>query len=174
MKKSDKKSTLNDIFNHVDYAQTKRRRETIYMIFLFISLFSISFIFFSNAITKIDISVDGGTPEYVVIPAMFSTMQVVFLMILTFISTVCFLLLYFNFNKNEKKTKKRNLISNVLEGDEKKLYEIILEKNEILQKDLVYESGFSKVKVTRILRKLDNKKLIIRKPWGNTNKILIK
>jgi uncharacterized membrane protein len=174
MNKTDKKNILNNIFNHIDYTQTKRRREIIYTIFLFISLFSISFIFFSNAITKIDVSVNGGIPEYVEIPAMFSIIQVLFLMILTFISTTCFLLLYIDFNKNEKKTKKRNLISNVLEGDEKKLYEIILEKNEILQRDLVYESDFSKVKVTRILRKLDNKKLIIRKPWGNTNKILIK
>ena len=137
-------------------------------------MFSIAFIFFSNAITKIDISVNGGTPEYVEIPATFSIIQVIFLMILTFISTTCFLLLYIDFNKKDSRIKKQKIVSNVLEGDEKKLYEIILEKNEILQKDLVYESGFSKAKVTRILGKLDNKKLIIRKPWGNTNKILIK
>jgi len=174
MKKNDKQNTLTNIINHIDYSQTKSRRQIIYIIFLFISLFSIAFIFFSNAITKIDVSINGGTPEFVEIPATFSILQVIFLMILTFIVTVCFILLYVDFNKREKKTKKQNIVSNVLDGDEKKLYEIILEKNEILQKDLVYESGFSKAKVTRILGKLDNKKLIIRKPWGNTNKILIK
>ncbi len=174
MKNNDKKNILNNIFNHIDYTQTKRRKQIIYTIFLFISLFSISFIFFSNTITKIDVTVNGGTPEYIEIPAMFSIIQVIFLIILTFISTTCFLLLYVDFKKSDKKNTKRKIVSNVLEGDDKRLYEIILEKNEILQKDLVYESGFSKAKVTRILGKLDNKKLIIRKPWGNTNKILIK
>jgi len=174
MTNDDKKSTLTKIVNHIDYTQTKRRKQIIYTIFLFISLFSISFIFFSNAITRIDVSINGGTPEYVEIPAMFSISQVIFLLLLTTIGTICFLFLYVDFNKKNRKESKRNIVSNVLDGDEKKLYEIILEKNEILQKDLVYESGFSKAKVTRILVKLDNKKLIIRKPWGNTNKILIK
>lgn len=174
MEQNEKKTTLGNIVNHIDYAQTKRRRQIVYMIFLFISLFSISFIFLSNTITQIDISEEDGTTEIVEIPAMFSILQVIFLMILTFIATGSFLLLYVDFKKSNKKTVKRNFVSNVLEGDEKILYEIILEKNEILQKDLVYESGFSKAKVTRILSKLDNKKLIVRKPWGNTNKILIK
>ena len=174
MDAKDKKNTLHNIYNHVDYAQTKRRREIIYIIFLVISLFSISFVFFSNAITRIDVSVNDGVPEFVEIPAMFSILQVIFLMTLTSISTVCFLLLYVDFNRRYKRTKKRNIVSNVLEGDEKKLYEIILEKNEILQKDLVYESGFPKSKVTRILRRLEDKNLIVKKPWGNTNKILIK
>jgi len=174
MANNDKNSTLSNIVNHIDYIQTKRRRQIIYMIFLFISLFSIAFIFFSNSITQIDVSIDNGRPEYVEIPAMFSVTQVIFLIILTFISTTCFLLLYVEFKKGDKNKKKQRIISTVLEGDEKILYDIIQEKNEILQKDLVYESGFSKAKVTRILGKLDNKKLIIRKPWGNTNKILIK
>ena len=55
-------------------------------------------------------------------------------MFLTFIATGCFLLLYIDFKKSNKKTVKRNIVSNILEGDEKILYEIILEKNEILQK----------------------------------------
>jgi uncharacterized membrane protein len=174
MNNIDKNNTLRRITNHIDYAQTKRRRQIIYTIFLFISLFSISFIFFSNSITRIDVSINDGLTEFVEIPAMFSVLQVIFLLILTFIATLCFLLLYVDFNKNDKKKKQRNIVSTVLDGDEKILYEIIKEKNEILQKDLVYESGFSKAKVTRILGKLENKKLIIRKPWGNTNKILIK
>jgi uncharacterized membrane protein len=173
MKDYDKKSSQG-IDEHIDYAQTKGRRQILYMIFLFISLFSISFIFFSNAITRIEISINGGSSEFVEIPAMFSILQVIFLILLTFIATASFLFLYVDFNKNDKKIKKRNIVSNTLEGDQKRIYEIILEKNEILQKDLVYESGFSKVKVSRILKKLDNKKLIIRKPWGNTNKIWIK
>jgi len=174
MANNDEKTTLTNIVNHIDYVQIKRRRQIIYMIFLFISLFSISFIFFSNAITKIDVSINGGTSEFVEIPSMFSILQVIFLMILTTISAVCFLLLFIDFNKSDKKTKNQKIVSNILDGDEKRLYDIIQEKNEILQKNLVYESGFSKTKVTRIIVKLENKKLIVRKPWGNTNKILIK
>jgi uncharacterized membrane protein len=174
MKNNDKKSTLENIVNHIDYSQTKRRRQIIYMIFLFISLFSISFIFFSNSISQIELSIENGSPEYVEIPAMFSITQVIFLIILTFISTTCFILLYVDFKKTNTNKKKQKIVSTILDGDEKILYDIIQEKNEILQKDLVYESGFSKAKVTRILTKLDNKKLIVRKPWGNTNKILIK
>jgi hypothetical protein len=174
MTNNDKKTTLGNIVNHIDYAQTKRRRQIVYMIFLFISLFSISFIFFSNSITQIDVSVENGSPEYIEIPAMFSITQVIFLIILTSVSTACFILLYVDFKKTDKTKKKQRIVSNVLDGDEKILYDIIKGKNEILQKDLVYESGFSKAKVTRILIKLDNKKLIVRKPWGNTNKILIK
>jgi len=141
MANNDEKTTLTNIVNHIDYVQIKRRRQIIYMIFLFISLFSISFIFFSNAITKIDVSINGG---------MFSMLQVIFLMILTTISAVCFLLLFIDFNKSDKKTKNQKIVSNILDGDEKRLYDIIQEKNEILQKNLVYESGFSKTKVTRI------------------------
>jgi len=174
MANNDKKTTLGNIVNHIDYAQTKRRRQIVYMIFLFISLFSISFIFLSNTITQIDISEEDGTTEIVEIPAMFSILQVIFLMILTFFATGSFLLLYVDFKGNDKTKKKQRIVSTVLDGDEKILYDIIKEKNEILQKDLVYESGFSKAKVTRVLVKLDNKKLIVRKPWGNTNKIIIK
>jgi len=168
------KNPFHKTDSHIDFVQLKRKKQAIYMIFLFVSLFSISFIFFSNAITEIDVTVNGETPEYVEIPAMFSTMQVIFLMILTFVSTACFLLFCIDFNKGDKNNKKQKIASSVLEGDKKKLYEIIQEKNEILQKDLVYESGFSKAKVTRILRKLDDKTLIVVKPWGNTNKIIIK
>jgi len=174
MTTNEKKSTLGKIVNHIDYAQTKRKKQIVYMIFLFISLFSISFIFLSNAITQIDISVEDGTTEIVEIPAVFSITQVLFLIILTFIATGSFILLYVDFKKTDKKQKKQKIVSTILDGDEKILYDIIKEKNEILQKDLVYESGFSKAKVTRVLVKLDNKKLIVRKPWGNTNKILIK
>ena len=150
------------------------KKEIIFTIFLFISLFSISFIFFSNTITKIDVSVNGNTPIYVKVPAMFSMLQVIFLMILTFVGTTCFIYLYKDLSKLEKKTKKQKIASSVLEGDEKNLYRLILDKKEVLQKDLVYESRYPKAKVTRILEKLDSKQLIIRKPWGNTNKIFLK
>ncbi|WP_135612427.1 hypothetical protein [Methanococcoides sp. AM1] len=68
---------------------------------------------------------------------------------------------------------KKDLVARVLDGDSRKLYRIIAEKEEILQSELVLESGFSKVKVSRILKKLEDKSLVERKPYGNTNKITV-
>ncbi|AKB34270.1 TPA: MarR family transcriptional regulator [Methanosarcina acetivorans] len=76
----------------------------------------------------------------------------------------------FSFNKAEHK---RKIASDLLEGDEKKIYLIVYEKKQILQSELVLESGLSKVKVSRLLQKLENKSLLIRKPYGNTNKVII-
>lgn len=76
----------------------------------------------------------------------------------------------FSFNKAEHK---RKIASDLLEGDERKIYLIVYEKKQILQSELVLESGLSKVKVSRLLQKLENKSLLIRKPYGNTNKVII-
>jgi len=64
------------------------------------------------------------------------------------------------------------LISRLLNGDEKKLYEIIANMGgEILQKDIVARKTFSKAKVTRLLDKLEGRGLIIRERYGLTNKV---
>ncbi|WP_445475902.1 helix-turn-helix transcriptional regulator [Methanococcoides methylutens] len=68
---------------------------------------------------------------------------------------------------------KKDLVARILDGDSRKLYRIIAEKEEILQNELVLESGFSKVKVSLILKKLEDKSLVERKPYGNTNKIIV-
>lgn len=149
------------------------KREIIYIMLLCVSLFAIAFIFFSNTITKINVVVDGGNPIFVKVPAMFSVLQVVFLMVLTFVGAVSFVYLYKDLSKLEKKTKKQEVAIKILEGGEKKLYNLILDEKEYLQKDLVYASGFPKAKVTRILKKLEQKGLVTKKPFGNTNKIVL-
>lgn len=68
---------------------------------------------------------------------------------------------------------KKKVALEILQGDEKALFVIISEKEEILQSDLVLESGFSKVKVSRVLQKLERKSLVKRKPFGNTNKVVL-
>jgi uncharacterized membrane protein len=75
-----------------------------------------------------------------------------------------------DFNETEHKKK---VITDVLQGDEKKLYLIVCEKKEILQSELVLESGLSKVKVSRLLQRLENKSLLVRRPYGNTNKVIL-
>ena len=62
----------------------------------------------------------------------------------------------------------------LLEGDERRLYQRILDSGgEILQKDLVLESDFNKAKVTRLLDKLEEKRLISRVRHGMTNRIIL-
>jgi len=62
-----------------------------------------------------------------------------------------------------------------LNEDEQKLYNILVSKdNSCYQSDLVNESGFSKVKVTRVLDRLEQKKVIDRHRRGMTNLVIVK
>lgn len=62
-----------------------------------------------------------------------------------------------------------------LEGDEKSVYELIKNSDGyILQSDLIAKTGFSKVKVSRIIDKLELKDLVIRRRRGMSNVIILK
>jgi len=59
-----------------------------------------------------------------------------------------------------------------LEGDERRLYDMIDEKGgEVLQRDLVATGRFSKAKVTRLLDKLERRGVVKRERFGMTNKV---
>lgn len=76
-----------------------------------------------------------------------------------------------------KKITKENYqkIMSELESDEKTVFEKIIEaEGTIFQSDLVEKTGFDKVKVTRILDKLEGKQLIERKRRGMTNVVILK
>ncbi len=150
------------------------KKEVVYIILLAVALFSIAYIFFANAITDVYVTVEDGEPVAVQVTEMYSVMQVIFLMLMTVIGTYSFVYLYRDLSKLEDRSKKQKLAAKILEGDELKLYNIILNKKECIQKDLVYESRYPKAKVTRLLEKLDRKGLVDRKPYGNTNKICVK
>ena len=79
--------------------------------------------------------------------------------------------------KNEKSIKKedyQNILSQ-LKNEEKNIFQIIVnEGGGIFQSDLVEKSNLSKVKVSRILDKLEAKNLIERKRRGMTNFVVIK
>jgi uncharacterized membrane protein len=62
----------------------------------------------------------------------------------------------------------------ILPPDERKLAEILLKEKRIEQIYLVAESGLSKVKVSRLLTKLEQRGVIEKKPLGNTNLIILK
>lgn len=74
---------------------------------------------------------------------------------------------------SSKSEQKKKIAADILQGDEKQLYLIVCERKEILQSELVLESGLSKVKVSRLLQKLEHKSLLVRKPYGNTNKVML-
>ena len=61
-----------------------------------------------------------------------------------------------------------------LNDEEKKIYDLIKVEGSIFQSNLVEKSTFDKVKVTRILDKLEGKQLIERKRRGMTNVVIIK
>ena len=87
--------------------------------------------------------------------------------------------LMFKVQKSEKLDKEtlRNIKENEkrLEGDEKSVYQVIADSSGALfQSEVVEKSGFGKVKVTRILDKLEAKGLIERRRRGMTNMILLK
>jgi hypothetical protein len=68
----------------------------------------------------------------------------------------------------------QKLTLRLLNGDERKLFRRIHDAGgEVLQKDLVAEGTFSKAKVTRLLDKLENKRLVVRERYGSTNRVRI-
>ncbi len=76
-----------------------------------------------------------------------------------------------------KKITKENYqkIMGGLSGDEKLIFEKILEaEGTIFQSDLVDQSQLAKVKVTRLLDRLEGKGLIERKRRGMTNVVILK
>lgn len=71
------------------------------------------------------------------------------------------------------KDKEQNL--KLLDTEEKKVYQLLIDnKGTVFQSDLVDKSGFDKVKVTRILDRLEGKQLIQRMRRGMTNVVLLK
>lgn len=64
---------------------------------------------------------------------------------------------------------------NKLDGDEKNIYQIIAdEKGMMFQSKLIERTGFTKVKVSRVLDSLEMKGLIERKRRGMTNVVVLK
>jgi len=76
---------------------------------------------------------------------------------------------------DQKQKKDYNKVLSELAIDEKQVFELIISNNgSIYQSDLLLKTGFTKVKVSRILDKLEFKELIERKRRGMTNIIILK
>jgi uncharacterized membrane protein len=77
-------------------------------------------------------------------------------------------------HKRMLKTQKEKVLDVFLSNDEKKIVNMIKgEENGMLQSDIVIKSGYSKVKVHRILKSLENKGVIKRGRLGITNRVIL-
>ena len=63
---------------------------------------------------------------------------------------------------------------NLLEGDEKILFQNIIDNDGMLQRDLIAKTAFSEPKVSRLLDKVERRGLIIRQRDGMGNRIFLK
>jgi len=61
-----------------------------------------------------------------------------------------------------------------LEGDEKLVFALVSRKGSMYQGDILKETNFSKVKVSRILDALEKKELVERKRRGMANLVVVK
>tara|TARA_Y100000034_G_C6806385_1_gene362118 strand:+ start:65 stop:526 length:462 start_codon:yes stop_codon:yes gene_type:complete len=148
------------------------KKESIALGLFLVSFFLVGFVLFSGVNKDITIKLENGKTINSVVPINFSLPVTIFLMVLAGIASTSFFYYITDLSKKISLTKQQRLNVNLLEGDVKKLYLFVLEKGECLQKDLVYELGLPKAKVTRILHKLDEKGLLKRISYGKTNKIV--
>ena len=151
------------------------KKESLSLGLFLVSLFLIGFVFFFSINTTVTLVIDNGVVIEEKIPATFTLFSTVFLMILSMITAVSLFYFSSDFSKKLYLTKNQKFRHALLEGDEKIIYEYLLEKGgECIQKDIVYELKYPKAKVTRVLDKLEQKSIVVRVSYGNTNKIVVK
>lgn len=129
----------------------------------------------------IQILMEGGQAHQLEGTSVFTLQDVFILVLSAWVSGAMVTCLILWMRGEEKPTTGEKLyrapedILRLLDGDERSLYRAILDSGgEILQKDLVLESDFNKVKVTRLLDRLEEKRLITRVRHGVTNRIVLK
>lgn len=89
--------------------------------------------------------------------------------------TGVYLAFFYKLPSKELKKEFKQIDLSKLSDEEKNIYEIIRNKDgSAYQTDLIKETGFSKVKITRILDKLETKDILERKRRGMTNIIVLK
>ncbi len=77
-------------------------------------------------------------------------------------------------HEREIKKVKADMKSPFLTPEEKQLIsELERSGGELTQKELTDRTGYNRVKVHRVIQKLESKKIIQRIPYGQTNKVLL-
>ena len=66
------------------------------------------------------------------------------------------------------------LAASLLDGDERILFQNIVDNDNILQRELILKTAFSEPKVSRLLDRLERRGLVIRQRNGMGNRVLLK
>jgi hypothetical protein len=95
--------------------------------------------------------------------------------IFVFVVLIGLYFIIFGDRKEKAALVKQKGIPKDLKGEEKKVYSAVVDaEGTIFQSDLAEKTGFNKVKVTRILDKLEGRQMIERKRRGMTNVVILK
>jgi uncharacterized membrane protein len=81
------------------------------------------------------------------------------------------LVLLFQWRISQKQMQR---LLKVLPEEERQIIDLLLKEEKMEQTYIVAESGMSKVKVSRILARLEQRNVVEKKPLGNTNLIKLK
>jgi uncharacterized membrane protein len=73
-----------------------------------------------------------------------------------------------------KPVRKKKVIVPALMDNEQKIVEFLKQNGEVWQKQIQLATGFSKAKVSRIIRNLEERGVVTKTIYGNTNKIALK
>ena len=85
------------------------------------------------------------------------------------------IIIYSNLYVREKKEIKSKVASEMLLPEERLIIKLLEENNgELTQSELVRKSGLNKLKVSRVIKRLENLKIINKYPYGMTNNIKLK
>jgi hypothetical protein len=142
----------------------------------------------------VSITIQDGTPTVIQVPAVYGEIEVLTLVVTSWIAGISATYLYFEGSKKtwvlpEKPMANQgisgsipqlrdletiNTALRVLREPGKQVLEKIVNKGgEMLQKDLYLETNLSRVKISRTLRELENRDIIQRKQYGGTKKIVL-
>ncbi|MFW6282786.1 MAG: helix-turn-helix transcriptional regulator [Minisyncoccales bacterium] len=92
-----------------------------------------------------------------------------------FVGSITYYLISNHFLKERKEIRKNvNQFLNLLEEEDKKVLDMIIkEKGKINQSDLTKKLNFDKVKISRIISKMEKKGILKKEKKGMTNKIIL-
>ncbi|MBT4604717.1 hypothetical protein HOC01_03695 [archaeon] len=148
------------------------KRESLSLGIFLVCLFLLGVVLFSGMNTDMKVKLENGNVISSKVPIHFGLVSVVFLMLLSFVGAWSLQFYISDLSKKISMSKKQETTLAMLEGDTRRMYLFILEREYCLQKDLVYELGMPKVKVSRLLDKLSEKGIVQRISYGKTNKIV--
>ncbi len=101
-----------------------------------------------------------------------SIWKIILIIFLVVIFVVGSWVLYLRNNRSKSSGK---FEQHLLESEKKVISELKkADRNELWQKQLQLATGFSKAKMSRVIRNLESRELITKIPMGNTNKVVLK